>query len=112
MRSFICERCGNESSEDDSNPAIHYSNPAKVCWRCEIARPATSVKQSNPVDLEFSREMSREKMIMLENINEQISFATAMANRDLAEHGKWINNYTEYQTRLQQKFNDVMNDKK
>lgn len=112
MRSCICERCGNTFSEDDNNPAVHYSNPAKVCWRCEISVKTSLNEKSNPTDLEFSRDMSREKMIMLENINEQISFATAMANRDIAEHGKWINNYVEYQTKLQQKFNDVMNNKK
>lgn len=36
MRKCICKKCGREFQEDDSNPNIHYSNPAVVCISCEI----------------------------------------------------------------------------
>lgn len=36
MRVSNCEQCGGRVAEDDSIPSIHYSNPAKICFHCEI----------------------------------------------------------------------------
>jgi hypothetical protein len=35
MRISHCNKCGSKITEDDSNPAVHYSNPATICHRCE-----------------------------------------------------------------------------
>jgi len=35
MRVSICEKCGSEIQEDDTNPNIHYSEPETLCWRCK-----------------------------------------------------------------------------
>jgi hypothetical protein len=36
MRTCTCTQCGNKFNEDDSNPNIHYSNPANICPHCDI----------------------------------------------------------------------------
>lgn len=36
MRNCTCKQCGKTFSEDDGNPAIHYSTPATVCPHCII----------------------------------------------------------------------------
>lgn len=34
MRECKCTQCGGRFFEDDSNPNIHYSEPAKICNHC------------------------------------------------------------------------------
>lgn len=36
MRKCVCEQCGHEFFENDSNPNIHYSMPSKLCFHCEV----------------------------------------------------------------------------
>ena len=35
MRKCKCKKCGGEFLEDDSNPNIHYSIPAELCFYCK-----------------------------------------------------------------------------
>lgn len=35
MRTCFCKQCGRAFTEDDSNPAVHYSNPGIICKFCE-----------------------------------------------------------------------------
>ena len=44
MRKIICENCKGEFLEEDSNPNVHYSNPAKICSHCKM------VEHKNPGD--------------------------------------------------------------
>jgi hypothetical protein len=40
MRKCVCKKCGREFCEDDSNPNIHYSQPANICRTCEAYEKA------------------------------------------------------------------------
>ena len=35
MRNCTCKQCGRIFSENDADPAIHYSNPSTTCPTCE-----------------------------------------------------------------------------
>jgi hypothetical protein len=41
MRKCVCKKCGREFYEDDSNPNIHYSQPANICRTCEAYEKAS-----------------------------------------------------------------------
>lgn len=40
MRNCTCRQCGLKFLEDDFIPAVHYSEPATICWRCDVYNKA------------------------------------------------------------------------
>ena len=50
MRYQKCEKCGGTISENDTNPAVHYSKPQTICDRCrreEACPPGTWLQDKN-----------------------------------------------------------------
>ena len=58
MRICKCQQCKGEFAEDDSNPAIHYSEPAKICSRCEKSNKLSKdkMKYEDQVDRSFRKD--------------------------------------------------------